>query len=695
MSASASRSLCLGLLLLPLAGVARGQSTPPSQSAPAANQPATPSSAEAADISRLRDQAQQEAAAGKIADAMRDYHQVLSLQPGWIEGWWNLGMIEYDGNQFGEAQSSFAKVTTLAPGFGNGWALLGLSEYEAGNYDDALAHLERAQSLGIRNDDEIARVSVYHLALLQIHAGEFDRAASLLTAAFGSGETPQQARIALGLAALRVPLLPKQVDPAREALLAETGAAVLSRDPVRFAGIVRDHPGIPYLHLDWCQALARAGKTRDAVAQCLAETRISPGSPLAWIEASNLQLLEGATAEALQSAQAAVRLAPSSSDAHLALARARQAAGKRKAPLQLPVQSPRGTAEQDATLNRAPGSESQPPEKRIVQLYASSGSIGAEPPPPAQWTQALSEYVAADYPAARKDLESWLAANPTNGTAWALLGLCDFALHDDENALIHLERGARLGLNASSQSIDEARYTYGILLVRARRFDEAEAILALLSDPASVLRPKVEFALGLALLRKAELPADASPAEADLIASAGRIAAQLEKSHYDEALPQFRALADRYPAAPFLHYAWGTALMAISEFDQAAAEMQAERKISPASELPCLRLASIALRQSNPAPAVGWAQCALDLAPDSVDAHYILGRAALETGDLDTATRQLEIAKALSPESPEIRFNLARAYARAKQPEKAQAEREAFSRLTQAQKSPPSALPRP
>jgi Flp pilus assembly protein TadD len=92
------------------------------------------------------------------------------------------------------------------------------------------------------------------------------------------------------------------------------------------------------------------------------------------------------------------------------------------------------------------------------------------------------------------------------------------------------------------------------------------------------------------------------------------------------------------------------------------------------------------MRQRDGATAVTWAQKALIIAPDSVDAHYLLGRASLETGDLDAAIRELELAAKLSPASPEIHFNLAKAYAKAKMPEKAQHERDLFQELNEAQK---------
>jgi predicted Zn-dependent protease len=171
------------------------------------------------------------------------------------------------------------------------------------------------------------------------------------------------------------------------------------------------------------------------------------------------------------------------------------------------------------------------------------------------------------------------------------------------------------------------------------------------------------------------------------VTAAGRIESLLLQSKYDDAFPQFRLLIDRYPATPFLHYAYGTALIALSEFDQATTQMQAEMAISPMSELPLARLASIALRQHDAATAITWSQRALTLAPNSVDAHYLLGRASLEAGNVTSALRELEIASKLSPASPEIHFNLAKAYARAKMTEKAQVERDTFLRLNQATES--------
>jgi hypothetical protein len=59
----------------------------------------------------------------------------------------------------------------------------------------------------------------------------------------------------------------------------------------------------------------------------------------------------------------------------------------------------------------------------------------------------------------------------------------------------------------------------------------------------------------------------------------------------------------------------------------------------------------------------------------------LLGRAQLDLSHTDLAIQELEAASKIAPTSPEIHFNLAKAYAKVNQPEKADAERAIFVRL--------------
>ena len=71
---------------------------------------------------------------------------------------------------------------------------------------------------------EIAKVADYHLALLLIRSGDFDRATTLLSSEFVHGQVPDQVKVALGLALLRVPLLPDEVDPSKDGVVATAGS---------------------------------------------------------------------------------------------------------------------------------------------------------------------------------------------------------------------------------------------------------------------------------------------------------------------------------------------------------------------------------------------------------------------------------------------------------------------------------------
>jgi tetratricopeptide (TPR) repeat protein len=612
----------------------------------------------------LKSKALEEGESGKIDDAIRDYKQALQVDPSWKEGWWNLGVLQYGANHFADASLIFKRVVQFAPDLGNAWALLGLSEYETRDYANSLTHLERARSLAIRDDPEIERVAIYHLGLLLVQSSAFERALSLLLSQSASGAISPQLAFAAGMATLRIPLFPNQVDPSQEALVQATGDAVTDQQQKlsRLAALLKDYPDVPYLHYGYGIALADAGKDTDALLAFQQETAISPTSPLPWIASSRIALRTGDMNSALQFAQKAVGLAPQSSEAHETLAKVFDAQGKEQA----------SSEHQSAT--HLP--DTPVVEKRILLRYSATNSDGTRVEE--SWNQALQEYSTGNYPAAAENLKKWLQANPGNGTGWAMLGLCEFGLKDFDNALIHLDRGAKLGLAGSPESLQIARYTYGALLVRSGQFEQASEVLAA-AAVGGALEEKIEYELGLALLRRTEFPNTDKKSDHALITAAGKIAVLLHQSKYDEAIAGFKQLLVSYPSEPFLHYAYGTALLALSEFDEATIQMRAECSISPGSELPLIRLASISLRQHNASDAIVWSQRALSLAPNSANAHYLLGRALMDSGDTIRAVHELEIAASLSPASPEIHFNLAKAYTQAKMPEKARRERAIFS----------------
>ena len=548
--------------------------------------------------------------AGRFVDARRDYLEALKIQPKWQEGWWNLGTLLYDHDQYADAISAFQQLTEFAPQASPGWIFLGLCEFEAGDYPDALEHLAKGEALGGVDDAEIARVAKYHLALLRIRSGDFERASTALTGLTTAGQTSPQVNFALGLAFLRVPLLPNQIDPSKEALVQSAGviAGLIAANNTAAASeasrlIIAKYPDAPYLPQAFAEALAHDGKVEDA--------RSEP--------------------------QRALQALP------------------------------------------------QAMKERIVKWYEANASADYAHPETAAgvdaiFATAMRDYSTNNFSEAIAALKPWLQTNPKSGTGWAVLGLSEFAVHDYDNALIHLQRGEQLGLNGSPESVGLAKYRLGLLLNREGQFATAEQVLmsATVSEP---LASKVRFALGMALLRLTGFPEEVPGSQRTLVEAAGEIAALLRDSKYDAAFPRCDELLKKYPSSPFLHYTYGTALASLSQFDEAAKQFRAELALSPESELPYLGLASLELRRRRAADALEPARHAVQLAPHSATAHYLLGRSYLETGRPDEAIAELQEASAITPGSPEVHFILAKAYAKANQPVKAEEERAIFAQL--------------
>jgi Flp pilus assembly protein TadD len=87
------------------------------------------------------------------------------------------------------------------------------------------------------------------------------------------------------------------------------------------------------------------------------------------------------------------------------------------------------------------------------------------------------------------------------------------------------------------------------------------------------------------------------------------------------------------------------------------------------------------LKLGDAKTALSWAKQAVEAAPKEFPAHRALGHALLDTGDIEGAVKELELAVKIAPESPGLRFLLARAYQRAGRLDDATRERNEFTRL--------------
>jgi len=275
---------------------------------------------------RLEQQATALRRAGHADVSMAAYRRALAHDPQWQEGWWYLGTLSYDANQFGAAVAAFRRLTELNPKLGPAWALLGLSEFELHDFKRALPDLNRGCDLGLHARPDLENVASYHLALLLNLEGDPDAARSVLDALVVRGVRSEDVQMALGLTLLRVPLLPSQVSPSKDALIHAAGhigqlmaLGEKERADSGFREFLTQFPGTPFAHYAYGAFLDSQGRGQEAIQQFKQELRITPDSAAPYLEWAHLEWHLGHPEKAMALAKNAVRLAPQSFVAHYLL----------------------------------------------------------------------------------------------------------------------------------------------------------------------------------------------------------------------------------------------------------------------------------------------------------------------------------------------------------------------------------------
>ncbi len=630
---------------------------------------------------------------GKTDEAIRYYQQALQIHPDWEEGWWYVGSLYYDSNRFAEAIPAFSKVVELDPKLGPAWSFLGLCLFETKDYPAALTDLKKGHGLGSAQVPEIGKVADYHLALLLIRNSEFERATSLLSSEFVHGQVADQVKVALGLAMLRVPLLPNAIDPSKDAVVATAGgiAALLAQNQQEkafqaFQQAIKDYPQAPYFHFAYGVALAAAGRNDEAQTQLREEMRVSPLSDLPYQALAAGMKAAGKTNDEAAALSKAADLKPEEPKEAARVARLYERSalagqpGLGQSSSEAGVRAGTGGAASfDELAKQAIAARDSGNTDEAVRKFRSALQVRPSWEE-GWWDLSLVYFSNARYSEAIDPLKQVVDLKPGFGTAWAMLGLSEYETKDYKNALIHLEKAQGLGIQGSPEAIRLAQYRLAVLLNQNHEFERAVELLSV-GHAEGQLATQWNIALGMGLLRVPLLPDQVSASQQPMFLAAGQAASLLANSKYDDAFVILKKLAKDYPNTPFIHYAYGSALASLSQYDEAEAQLHEEIRISPDNALPYMRMAFIDLKTHRSADALTAAQRAAQLEPQSPEAHYVLGRALLATGDADQAIKQLETANEMMPNSPEIHFHLARAYSKAKQPEKADQEREIFARL--------------
>jgi tetratricopeptide (TPR) repeat protein len=297
------------------------------------------------------------------------------------------------------------------------------------------------------------------------------------------------------------------------------------------------------------------------------------------------------------------------------------------------------------------------------------------------WYLGTIRYDADRYPDARDAFRNLTGLQPEKAASWAFAGLCEYQTREYDLALRDLKKALALGIDDEPELGAAARYHAAVLMLRSEQYEVAFQTLNRLARQHNE-SPNVVVACGLSILRMPILPADIPPQDRDLVLLAGR-AAYGWAARRPEARGAFGELVARYPRTPNVHYSFGVFLLDV-DADAALEEFGKELELSPSHVPALLQISLERAKRGEYAAGLPFATKAVALAPGNFVARNALGRILIETGDASGAIEQLEAGVKLAPDSPEMHFALARAYARGERPDDAARERQTFKMLEEA-----------
>lgn len=279
--------------------------------------------------------------ANHVDEAVDLYSRAVKLRPDWAQGWWAIGMIEYQRDHYPACRDALTRMVALDAPAAPGWALLGLCEFSTKQYDASFDHLKKAHMLvSVRQaGGELLDMADYHLAMLLTRQGAFEVAQEVLVKVALQVRSNPDMMFAAGLTGLRMPVLPSDVPMNQREVVTMAGKAfwdLATQPPAEaeedFRALVAKYPKFPNVHYFYGTYLA-ARHPEQCVPEFLEELRITPDSVPARVQLALRYTVEEKLEEAVKMAREAVALSPDSVGAQLALADTLRAQGNDEAAL--------------------------------------------------------------------------------------------------------------------------------------------------------------------------------------------------------------------------------------------------------------------------------------------------------------------------------------------------------------------------
>ena len=281
-----------------------------------------------AEFNRLLAAATEARQAQRWEEAIELYGKIVKLKPAYVEGHWYQGTAYYSLDNFPQCRETFRKVVRLAPKNGAAFAFLGLCEFGVKDYDRSLEHLLQSRILGVGDTKELAGVARYHAAILMTRMEQFEQALETLGEFAGEGDDNPRVIEAMGLATLRMPLLPIEAPPERREMVLMAGRAsymMATRNTAAsekaFEALAARYPETLHVHYAYGVFLLQEKPDR-AIEEFKRELELQPGHPWSLMQIAYEYLKRSDGAAALPWAQQATAAAPNAFPARKALGQA-------------------------------------------------------------------------------------------------------------------------------------------------------------------------------------------------------------------------------------------------------------------------------------------------------------------------------------------------------------------------------------
>jgi tetratricopeptide (TPR) repeat protein len=324
-----------------------------------------------------------------IPRAIELYSRAMQVNPKWPDGWWFLGSLQYGAGNYVPARDALSRYIEMIPSAGPAFALRGLCEFESGQYTEALGDIQRGISLGAANQPRNEQILRYHEALLQTRLGSYASALKTYSFFAKNGVTNPELLVAIGLAGLRMPLLPKDVGAEQQPLVSAAGDAAYrflagdeSSATQAFQELFRLFPNAPNAHFFYGYLLF-ATDPDAALTEFLQELKIAPSNADADVMTAWALLLRNRASEALPYAQRAADKEPGLPSAQLVFGRSLMETGDLNGAmehLQQALQLESGNLETHLALAKAyskSGRKEDARRERLLCLQLTKGNATA------------------------------------------------------------------------------------------------------------------------------------------------------------------------------------------------------------------------------------------------------------------------------------------------------------------------------